>query len=172
MSDNSKPLLELKDLNITFSSSGGDVHAVRGANLEVYPGETVAIVGESGSGKSTTAMSIIGLLPKNGRIEGGSILFNGEDLTNASEKRFQQIRGAEIGLVPQDPMSNLNPVWKIGAQVTESLKANNALDGADKDEKVAQLLTEAGLPDAAKKAKQYPTNSLEVCVSVLSSALA
>ena len=156
MSDNSKPLLELKDLNITFSSSGGDVHAVRGANLEVYPGETVAIVGESGSGKSTTAMSIIGLLPKNGRIEGGSILFNGEDLTNASEKRFQQIRGAEIGLVPQDPMSNLNPVWKIGAQVTESLKANNALDGADKDEKVAQLLTEAGLPDAAKKAKQYP----------------
>lgn len=156
MSDNSKPLLELKDLNITFSSSGGDVHAVRGANLEVYPGETVAIVGESGSGKSTTAMSIIGLLPKNGRIEGGSILFNGEDLTNASEKRFQQIRGAEIGLVPQDPMSNLNPVWKIGAQVTESLKANNALDGADKDEKVAQLLSEAGLPDAAKKAKQYP----------------
>lgn len=156
MSDNSKPLLELKDLNITFSSSGGDVHAVRGANLEVYPGETVAIVGESGSGKSTTAMSIIGLLPKNGRIEGGSILFNGEDLTKASEKRFQQIRGAEIGLVPQDPMSNLNPVWKIGAQVTESLKANNALDGADKDEKVAQLLIEAGLPDAAKKAKQYP----------------
>lgn len=156
MSDNSKPLLELKDLNITFSSSGGDVHAVRGANLEVYPGETVAIVGESGSGKSTTAMSIIGLLPKNGRIEGGSILFNGEDLTKASEKRFQQIRGAEIGLVPQDPMSNLNPVWKIGAQVTESLKANNALDGEDKDEKVAQLLSEAGLPDAAKKAKQYP----------------
>ena len=156
MSDNSKPLLELKDLNITFSSSGGDVHAVRGANLEVYPGETVAIVGESGSGKSTTAMSIIGLLPKNGRIEGGSILFNGEDLTKASEKRFQQIRGAETGLVPQDPMSNLNPVWKIGAQVTESLKANNALDGADKDEKGAQLLSEAGLPDAAKKAKQYP----------------
>lgn len=156
MSDNSKPLLELKDLNITFSSSGGDVHAVRGANLEVYPGETVAIVGESGSGKSTTAMSIIGLLPKNGKIEGGSIVFNGEDLTKASEKRFQQIRGAEIGLVPQDPMSNLNPVWKIGAQVTESLKANNALDGAGKDEKVAQLLTEAGLPDAAKKAKQYP----------------
>ena len=156
MSDNSKPLLELKDLNITFASSGGDVHAVRGANLEVYPGETVAIVGESGSGKSTTAMSIIGLLPKNGRIEGGSILFNDEDLTKASEKRFQQIRGAEIGLVPQDPMSNLNPVWKIGAQVTESLKANNALDGADKDEKVAQLLSEAGLPDAAKKAKQYP----------------
>lgn len=156
MSDNSKPLLELKDLNITFSSSGGDVHAVRGANLEVYPGETVAIVGESGSGKSTTAMSVIGLLPKNGKIEGGSIVFNGEDLTKASEKRFQQIRGAEIGLVPQDPMSNLNPVWKIGAQVTESLKANNALDGADKDEKVAQLLTEAGLPDAAKKAKQYP----------------
>lgn len=156
MSDNSKPLLELKDLNITFSSSGGDVHAVRGANLEVYPGETVAIVGESGSGKSTTAMSVIGLLPKNGKIEGGSIVFNGEDLTKASEKRFQQIRGAEIGLVPQDPMSNLNPVWKIGAQVTESLKANNALDGADKDEKVAQLLTEAGLPGAAKKAKQYP----------------
>lgn len=156
MSDNSKPLLELKDLNITFSSSGGNVHAVRGANLEVYPGETVAIVGESGSGKSTTAMSVIGLLPKNGKIEGGSIVFNGEDLTKASEKRFQQIRGAEIGLVPQDPMSNLNPVWKIGAQVTESLKANNALDGADKDEKVAQLLTEAGLPDAAKKAKQYP----------------
>ncbi|MGO4491581.1 ABC transporter ATP-binding protein [Arthrobacter sp. 2YAF22_2] len=148
-----RPLLEIKDLAISFKTSGGEVNAVRNAHLTVMPGETVAIVGESGSGKSTTALAAIGLLPSNGRVSGGQILFDGEDISNASEKRMIELRGNSIGMVPQDPMSNLNPVWKIGYQVRETLKANGLPDSADD---VAKVLSEAGLPDAARRAKQYP----------------
>ena len=149
------PLLEIKDLAITFETSDGPVEAVRKADLTIMPGETVAIVGESGSGKSTTALAAIGLLPTNGRVSGGQIIFDGEDITNASEKRIIELRGNSIGMVPQDPMSNLNPVWKIGFQVKETLKANG-LAGANSKERVAEVLTEAGLPDAEARAKQYP----------------
>lgn len=149
------PLLEIKDLAITFDTQGGPVNAVRNAHLTVMPGETVAIVGESGSGKSTTALAAIGLLPSNGRVSGGQIIFDGEDITNASSKRIIELRGNSIGMVPQDPMSNLNPVWKIGFQVKETLKANG-LAGANSKERVAEVLAEAGLPDAAARAKQYP----------------
>ncbi|QGU02415.1 Glutathione import ATP-binding protein GsiA [Corynebacterium kalinowskii] len=150
------PLLELKDLQISFTSSTGVVDAVRGVNLSIYPGQSVAIVGESGSGKSTTAMSIIGLLPGSGRVTGGEILWEGEDISTLSSKQMEKYRGSEIGLVPQDPMSNLNPVWKIGTQVKEALKANNVVPGSEMDERVTQLLEEAGLPDAERRAKQYP----------------
>jgi peptide/nickel transport system ATP-binding protein len=149
------PLLEIRDLAITFDTQNGPVNAVRNAHLTIMPGETVAIVGESGSGKSTTALSAIGLLPSNGRVSGGQIIFDGEDITNASEKRIIELRGNSIGMVPQDPMSNLNPVWKIGFQVKETLKANG-LAGANSKERVAEVLSEAGLPDAANRAKQYP----------------
>lgn len=151
-----QPLLELRDLEISFTSSTGVVNAVRGANLAIYPGQSVAIVGESGSGKSTTAMSIIGLLPGTGKVTGGSILFEGTDITTLSNKQMQKYRGSEIGLVPQDPMTNLNPVWKIGSQVRESLKANNVVPNSEMDQRVTELLEEAGLPDAARRAKQYP----------------
>lgn len=150
-----KPLLEIKDLAITFSTPEGPVNAVRNANLTVMPGETVAIVGESGSGKSTTALSAIGLLPGNGKVSAGQILFDGEDLAQAPEKRFVELRGNHIGMVPQDPMSNLNPVWKIGFQVRETLKANG-LAGDKPNERVAQVLADAGLPNPAARAKQYP----------------
>ncbi|WP_159617940.1 ABC transporter ATP-binding protein [Arthrobacter zhaoguopingii] len=148
-----RPLLELRDLAITFDTANGEVPAVRNAHLTVMPGETVAIVGESGSGKSTTALAAIGLLPGNGRVSGGSILFDGEDITNASEKRIVELRGSSIGMVPQDPMSNLNPVWKIGFQVKETLRANG-LPYSTQD--VAKVLSEAGLPDAESRANQYP----------------
>ncbi|QCY46540.1 MULTISPECIES: ABC transporter ATP-binding protein [Glutamicibacter] len=150
-----QPLLEIKDLAITFSTPDGPVHAVRDANLTVMPGETVAIVGESGSGKSTTALSAIGLLPGNGKVSSGQILFDGEDIAQASEKRFVQLRGNQIGMVPQDPMSNLNPVWKIGFQVRETLKANG-LAGKNPKERVSQVLADAGLPDPETRAGQYP----------------
>ncbi|WP_427018806.1 dipeptide ABC transporter ATP-binding protein [Pseudarthrobacter sp. P1] len=150
-----RPLLEIRDLAITFSTASGDVAAVRNANLTIIPGETVAIVGESGSGKSTTALAAIGLLPANGRVSGGQILFDGEDLAQANSKRIVELRGRSIGMVPQDPMSNLNPVWKIGYQVKETLKANN-LARKDIDAQVAEVLADAGLPDAARRAKQYP----------------
>ncbi|SDW28255.1 peptide/nickel transport system ATP-binding protein [Arthrobacter sp. yr096] len=148
-----RPILEIKDLAITFKTGSGEVKAVKNAHLSIMPGETVAIVGESGSGKSTTALAAIGLLPNNGRVSGGQILLDGEDIAHASEKRMIELRGSHIGMVPQDPMSNLNPVWKIGYQVRETLKANGRPDGP---EDVARVLAEAGLPDAARRAKQYP----------------
>ncbi|WP_236558515.1 ABC transporter ATP-binding protein [Arthrobacter sp. 9V] len=148
-----RPLLEIKNLAINFTTSNGEVNAVRNAHLTVMPGETVAIVGESGSGKSTSALAAIGLLPGNGRVAGGEILFDGEDIAHASEKRMIELRGNSIGMVPQDPMSNLNPVWKIGFQVKETLKANGLPSGP---EDVAKVLSEAGLPDASRRAKQYP----------------
>ncbi|MEZ2122314.1 dipeptide ABC transporter ATP-binding protein [Corynebacterium sp. CCM 9203] len=150
------PLLELKDLCVSFTSSTGTVEAVRNVNLTIYPGQSVAIVGESGSGKSTTAMAVIGLLPGTGRVTNGEILYKGKDISKLSSKEMESYRGSEIGLVPQDPMSNLNPVWRIGTQIKESLKANNIATGSRADKRVAELLEEAGLPDAERRAKQYP----------------
>ena len=136
-------ILEIRDLAITFKTGSGEVKAVRNAHLTIMPGETVAIVGESGSGKSTTALAAIGLLPSNGSVSGGQILLDGEDIAHASEKRMIELRGNTIGMVPQDPMSNLNPVWKIGYQVRETLRANGRPSGP---EDIAKVLSEAGLP--------------------------
>lgn len=151
-----KPLVELKDVKISFESSTGTVDAVRGVNMTIYPGQSVAIVGESGSGKSTTAMAMIGLLPGTGKVTGGQILFEGKDITKLSNKEMVAYRGSQIGLVPQDPMSNLNPVWRVGTQIKESLKANKVVTKAEMDQRVVALLEEAGLPDAERRAKQYP----------------
>ena len=120
------PLLEVKDLAIDFTTdTGKPVHAVRDANFTVYPGQWVAIVGESGSGKSTSAMAVLGLLPGTGHVVNGSIKLDGEEIAGAKQSEFDKLRGTKMGLVPQDPMSNLNPVWCIGTQVKEALKANN-----------------------------------------------
>ncbi|WP_070976240.1 ABC transporter ATP-binding protein [Corynebacterium sp. MC3] len=151
-----QPLLEIADLKVTFESTTGVVEAVRDFDLTVYPGQSIAIVGESGSGKSTAAMSILGLLPGTGKVTNGSIKLNGEELTELDEKGWQKVRGNKIGLVPQDPMSNLNPVWRIGTQVEESLRANHVVEGSERHARVVQLLEEAGLPEAERRAKQYP----------------
>ena len=182
------PLLEITDLEVAFRSSTGLVPAVRKANLTLYPGQSVAIVGESGSGKSTMAHAVIGLLPGTGRVTGGTIRFQGRDITHLSPQELTAMRGSSIGLVPQDPMSNLNPVWSIGFQVKEALRANGLAgvaddrlahllaehdehaertDDAEKpvpsaggridvDEQVALLLEQAGLPEASRRARQYP----------------
>jgi peptide/nickel transport system ATP-binding protein len=151
-----EPLLEIRDLDVGFTSDGKEIPAVRGVNLTVYPGQTVAIVGESGSGKSTTAHAIINLLPGTGKVTGGSILFDGKDLTKASEKEIVAIRGNGIGLVPQDPMSNLNPVWKIGFQIRETLVANGIATGDAARRRAVELLAEAGMSDAERRVNQYP----------------
>ncbi|WP_278236780.1 ABC transporter ATP-binding protein [Isoptericola sp. AK164] len=157
VADPNKPLLEIRDLQISFTTGVGEVHAVRGANLTVYPGQNVAIVGESGSGKSTTAASIIDLLPGTGKVTGGSIMFDGRELVGAPRAETEALRGRAIGMVPQDPMSNLNPVWRIGTQVTEALKANGFKGSkAELRTRVADVLAEAGLPDAERRARQYP----------------
>ena len=178
----SDPLLEINDLEVAFRSSTGLVPAVRKARLTLYPGQSVAIVGESGSGKSTMAHAIIGLLPGTGRVTGGTIRFQGRDITHLGPQELTALRGSSIGLVPQDPMSNLNPVWSIGFQVKEALRANGLAgvaddrlahliaertDDAEKpvpstggsidvNEQVALLLEQAGLPEASRRAKQYP----------------
>ncbi|MGO2632426.1 MAG: dipeptide ABC transporter ATP-binding protein [Galactobacter sp.] len=150
------PLLQVKDLQVTFSTVGGDVHAVKGVNFDLYQGESIAIVGESGSGKSTTATAILDLLAENGRVSGGEALFNGRDLTKLSRKQMEKIRGREIGYVPQDPMSNLNPVWNIGFQVKETIEANSELRGKAAKARAIEVLQEAGLADAESRLKQYP----------------
>lgn len=154
MSD--KPLLEIEDLNVCFSSEGKKIPAVRDVSLTVYPGQTVAIVGESGSGKSTTAHSIIDLLPGTGQVTSGSIRFDGKDLAKASKREVLAVRGSGIGLVPQDPMSNLNPVWKIGFQIRETLEANGIAKGKAAKRRAIELLEEAGMSDAARRVNQYP----------------
>ena len=151
-----EPLLSVQGLAVDFATMDGVVHAVEGVDLEIRPGETVAIVGESGSGKSTTAMAIIGLLAGGGKIASGSIRLDGKEISRASEHEMRTIRGRDIGLVPQDPMSNLNPVAKIGTQVAETLLAHVLATRQNVQTKVVEALTAAGLPDPARRAKQYP----------------
>lgn len=136
----SGPLLEVKDLKVDFTSDGRDVHAVRDASFSVYPGQWVAIVGESGSGKSTCAMSVLGLLPGTGRVVDGSIRLQGRELVGLGRKEYEDLRGSHMGLVPQDPMSNLNPVWRIGSQVKEALVANKMDVSREKRSRLAQEL--------------------------------
>ena len=151
-----EPLLEITDLHVAFRSGKRDIPAVRGANLTVYPGQTVAIVGESGSGKSTTAHAIIDLLPGTGHVTGGTIRFDGRDITHLKRRQREAIRGSQIGLVPQDPMSNLNPLVRVGTQIKEALEANDIAKGKAADKRVVELLEEAGLPDAQARARQFP----------------
>jgi len=151
-----EPLLKVTDLEVSFRSSTGMVPAVRKASFVIYPGQTVAIVGESGSGKSTSAAVVIGLLPGTGQVTGGTIELAGRDITHLSDKEMESVRGKEIGMVPQDPMTNLNPVWRIGTQVKEALRANHVVPRSEEGQRVADLLEEAGLPDAERRAKQFP----------------
>ena len=125
MSQNKEIVLSVKDLTIHFSTDHGYVQAVRGISFDLYKGETLCIVGESGSGKSVTSKSIMGILSANGRIKGGSIMYQGEDLTKVSEDEFHRIRGKKIGMIFQDPLSSLNPIVRIGNQITESMLINN-----------------------------------------------
>ncbi len=154
--DRSQPLLQVRDIAVEFTTIAGPVHAVEEVDLDLAAGETLAIVGESGSGKSTTAMAVIGLLPGNGRVTKGSIRLEGRELVGAPESVMRTIRGRSIGLVPQDPMSNLNPVARIGTQVAETLLAHGLATRKDVDRRVVETLAAAGLPDAADRAKQYP----------------
>ncbi|MGX9673720.1 dipeptide ABC transporter ATP-binding protein [Mycobacterium sp. HM-7] len=152
----SAPLLDIRDLQVAFRVQGKSVPAVRDASLTVYPGQTVAIVGESGSGKSTTAAAILGLLPGTGKVTGGQILFDGQDLAAASRRDFEKIRGSGVGLVPQDPNTNLNPVWRVGFQIRETLLANGAAKRGDARKRAIALLGEAGMRDPDKRVNQFP----------------
>jgi oligopeptide transport system ATP-binding protein len=150
-------LLEVRDLQISFSTYAGEVQAVRGVSFDLRRGETLAIVGESGSGKSVTAKSIMRLNPEaNTIVQGGEILFEGEDILKLSQKRMQDIRGPRIAMVFQDPMTSLDPTMKIGRQITESLKEHLGLSGQRARERAVELLTLVGIPKPEDRIKQYP----------------
>lgn len=149
-------ILEVKDLHISFDTYAGQVHAIRGVNFDLKPGETLAIVGESGSGKSVTSRSIMRLLANNANVDSGEILFKGEDLVKKSEKEMQKIRGSEIAMIFQDPMTSLNPTQKIGKQIAEPILKHQDVSKEEAFKKAEELLGLVGIPNPAKRMNQYP----------------
>lgn len=150
-------ILEINNLEVSFFSHKGEVKAVRGVNLSLEKGETLAVVGESGSGKSVTAQSILQLIPMPpGRFVNGSIHFEGEDLTKKKEKEMEAIRGKDIGMIFQDPMTSLNPTMTVGKQIMEGLIKHNNLSKSDAEKRAIELLTLVGIPNPESRVKQYP----------------
>ena len=142
------PLLAIRDLHTEFRTGAGVVRAVDGVSWSVDPGETVAIVGESGSGKSVTAMSVLRLIPDPpGRITGGEVMFGGRDLMLLSPEEMREVRGGEIGMVFQEPMTSLNPVLTIGRQITETLEQHRGMDRAAAYQRAVELLVLVGIAD-------------------------
>ena len=156
MENTNQPLLSIEDLKVEFSTYGGSIKAVRGVNMSVEPGECVAVVGESGCGKSVTAKSILRLLPKNGRITEGHIWFEGEDLLKRTEKQMQQLRGNDIGMIFQDPMTSLNPTMTVGKQISEALIKHQGLSKAEAKERTIEFLRLVGIANPEKRFGEYP----------------
>ena len=153
----SAPLLLLENLSISFPAEGGRVRVVEGVSLSIAPGETLAVVGESGCGKSITALAMTRLIPRPGRIEPGSrILFEGRDLLALPVTEMRAIRGARIGMIFQEPMTSLNPVTQVGAQVREAIQLHTRASTADAHRRVVELFEMVGIPDPARRIHAYP----------------
>ena len=153
---NQKIILSVKDLNIKFNLRGRQLHAIRGVSLDVYEGESLAIVGESGSGKSVFTKTFMGLLDVNGFVDSGRIIYNGTDIANFTEKEWLKIRGKEIAMVLQDPMTSLNPLKTIGAQIGEAIWMHQGLKGDALKSAVVEILKDVGITEPERRAKQYP----------------
>ncbi|WP_375346746.1 ABC transporter ATP-binding protein [Priestia megaterium] len=150
-------MLQIKNLHVQFSTYGGQVQAVRGVSFDLHKGETLAIVGESGCGKSVTSQSIMRLIPTPpGRITSGSILFKGQDLTKLSEKKMRDIRGADISMIFQDPMTALNPTLRVGEQIAENIMQHENISKEKAKEKAFEMLELVGIPNPKERLKQYP----------------
>lgn len=149
-------LLDINDLSVSFRTDRGHVQAVDSVSLHVEAGETLAIVGESGSGKSVTALSILGLIGDTGKIERGTITFNGQSLPELSDAEMRAIRGNRIAMIFQEPMSSLNPVLTIGAQVAEPIRIHRGLGKKEALEQAGELLSRVSIPDAIHRLKDYP----------------
>ncbi|NTU29679.1 ABC transporter ATP-binding protein [Brevibacillus sp. HB1.1] len=152
-----KPLLEVDQLCVSFRTYGGEVQAVRGVSFSVKEGETLAIVGESGCGKSVTARALMGMIPpRSGQVKDGSIRFRGRELTGLTKLEWQQVRGSQIGMIFQDPMTSLNPTMKIGQQIAEGLIKHRKQTKTEAKEETLKLLVRVGIPEAARRFEQYP----------------
>ena len=155
MEDN-KNLVEVKNLEVSFFTYAGEVKAVRGISYNLEPGEVMGIVGESGSGKSVSSYGLMGIIPEPGKVIGGQILFEGRDVTAMSEKELLKIRGKDISMIFQDPMTSLNPLFTIGNQIEESLRKHTSLDKDQRQKRMVELLTLVGINQPEKRLKQYP----------------
>ena len=149
------PVLEVNNLTVEFSTHDGIVQAVRGVTFDLDPGEVLAIVGESGSGKSVTSLAIMGLLPKSARLD-GSVRYKGEELLGLKDKELTSIRGKEIAMIFQDPMTSLNPVYTVGWQLAEAVRAHHDIDKKAARERAVDLLQLVGIPNAKERAQSYP----------------
>ena len=152
-----RPLLEIQGLNVAFETSRGDVRPVRDVSLSIFPGQTVALVGESGCGKSVTAMSILRLIPSPpGKVLGGQILFEGRDLLSLSEREMRAVRGKDIAMIFQEPMTSLNPVYTVGDQIVEAVRLHQGV-GTNEAYRIAeQALRDVGIADPHRRIHEYP----------------
>ena len=151
-----QPLLSVEDLCVEFWTQRGTVHAVNGISFDIAPGETLGIVGESGCGKSVTSLALMGILPRAGRITGGTAMFGDRDLFTLSDRELRRIRGRDIAMIFQDPMTSLNPVLTIGRQIREAIETHFDMSKADANRRVADLLDQVGIPSADIRLKDYP----------------
>jgi oligopeptide/dipeptide ABC transporter ATP-binding protein len=149
-------LLSVHDLRVRFWTARGTIHAVNGVSFDIAPGETLGIVGESGSGKSVTALAVLGLLPRAGRVVGGSAAFEGRDLVGLSDAELRRIRGKDIAMIFQDPMTSLNPVLTIGRQIREALETHFEIEKDEAERRAAKLLDRVGIPSANQRVRDYP----------------
>ncbi|WP_278286144.1 ABC transporter ATP-binding protein [Vallitalea okinawensis] len=151
-----KKLLEVNDLHVSFKVHGGTVKAVRGVSFELHEGETLAIVGESGSGKSVCTKTIMGIIAKNGRIDKGEILLEDRDIAQMKEKELEKIRGKEIAMIFQDPMTSLNPTMKIGKQIMEPMVKHRGMSKSEAKAEAIKLIDLVGIDEPEKRFHQYP----------------
>jgi oligopeptide/dipeptide ABC transporter ATP-binding protein len=151
-----QPVLEVRDLSTHFFTDDGEVKAVRGVSFEVMPGETVGIVGESGCGKSVTAMSLLGLVQRPGKVVHGEIMFKGQDLLKLNKEELRNIRGRDIAMIFQDPLSSLNPVLRIGFQIDEAMRSHDKIPKDDISQRGIDLLKQVRVPDAVHRIKDFP----------------
>jgi oligopeptide transport system ATP-binding protein len=151
-----QPLLSVEDLRVEFWTQRGTVHAVNGISFDIAPGETLGIVGESGCGKSVTSLALLGILPRAGRIAGGTAMFGDRDLFTLSDRELRRIRGRDIAMIFQDPMTSLNPVLTIGRQIAEALETHFDLSKSETNKRVSDLLEQVGIPSPDLRLKDYP----------------
>ena len=149
-------LLDVNELEVSFFTHAGEVKAVRKISYDLKYGEAMGIVGESGSGKSVSSYALMGIIPEPGKVLGGSIKFEDREITSLSETQMQKLRGKDVGMVFQDPMTSLNPLFTVGSQIDESLKKHTDLNKKEREKRIIELFELVGINQPEKRLKQYP----------------